>query len=128
MPVTWECTDDGFGGGSYQAGHENEDAVFTFMPRWEENFALSGELQQKTDNGEIKLPWIEVKYQKGETKEDSEKEMASGEEKQAKNLEPDSSYPQTATNTTGTLKFLTGSSAISSEKPSISEASKTEAK
>lgn len=116
MPVTWECTDDGFGGGSYQAGHENEDAVFTFMPRWEENFALSGELQQKADNGEIKLPWIEVKYQKGETKEDSEKEMASGEEKQAKNLEPDSSYPQTATNTTGTLKFLTGSSAISSEK------------
>ena len=47
MPVTWECTDDGFGGGSYQAGHENEDAVFTFMPRWEENFALSGEITAK---------------------------------------------------------------------------------
>lgn len=42
VPVTWRCTDDGFGGSAYVPEHENHAAEYTFEPILQEGYQYSG--------------------------------------------------------------------------------------
>lgn len=102
IPITWKCTDDSFGGDTYQPNHENDSVVYTFEAKLADEYSLTEELQQKLDAGEIRMPWIEVSYEKTEN-------QASDNAKSNQDLVADTSYSAIGTNEAETLKFITGS-------------------
>lgn len=105
LSVTWECTDDGFGGKEYLPEHPNEDSVYTFTVKLGDTVTIAEALQKSMEEEGARLPWIEVRYQK-------EAEAVQANTK-AGGLTEDPSYAASADNPEGTLRFLTtGSSAF----------------